>query len=298
VDDLAMLGLAERPDNLSVRLTQLGRRVAAVGIRQTWPEIGQMWLDAEQAQFLAKAVEMGERRTDGFAQMEMVDSAAVFEALGWPDATQREYGFTQPLEDTRFIAKRIATNAYVKVRPTYLGVVRVTEAEGIEGQQLLEKALGEGETTNVEIKQRLDLTTEDGKAKFVRHTLALATTKTSGRRFLIVGFDDRTREFFESPDPKITQERLEQVLHAYTDPTPTSRFRRIPVKEGEVVLFELLREPHKLPYRVTKDLGPLRAGDVYARHGSASEKPTDRELGDLEAEGADARGVVSQKGGS
>jgi hypothetical protein len=290
VDDLCALGWAERPDNLSARLTQLGRRVLEVGIRKTWPEISQQWLDAEQEQFLARSVQMAERPEEHFALMDRADAADVFESLGWPDGARRGYGLTQPLEDEGFIAERLATNAYVLVRPTYLGVVRATEAEGAQGQQLVAEVLAEGETTNVEIKQRLDLDTNAGKAKFIRHALALATTRASGKRFLVIGFHDRTRQFAGTPDAKITQERFEQLLHAYADPTPATRFRRISVRGGEAVVVEFLREPGKIPYRVRKDIAGLRPGDVFVRHGSASERPTPREMADLEAEGAVARG--------
>lgn len=66
---------------------------------------------------------------------------------------------------------------------------------------LLQEALAEGETTNVEVKERLDLDTDDGRAKYIRHSLALATTRLSGSRLLIVGFKDETLEFVGVQEP-------------------------------------------------------------------------------------------------
>lgn len=140
------------------------------------------------------------------------------------------------------------------------------------------------------MKRRLDLGTDEGKGKLVRHCLALATTRVSGRRFLVVGYEDATLAFAETPGPKVTKERVEQILHAYTDPTPDIRFRRLKVPGGEAVLIELVRDPARVPYRVSKAIGPLAVGDVYVRHGTSSEDPTARELRELEQEGRAAQG--------
>lgn len=48
-------------------------------------------------------------------------------------------------------------------------------------------------TSNVEVKSRIDLGSAQGKAKLVKTILALATTRLSGRRFLILAFDNNTR---------------------------------------------------------------------------------------------------------
>ena len=88
------------------------------------------------------------------------------------------------------------------------------------------------------------------KGEFVRDILGLATTKSSGQRYLIIGFSDDTREFFASVDSGITQNRLEQILHAYCEPTPDVVFWRVPWTGGEVGLIEVKRDPSNIPYRV------------------------------------------------
>jgi hypothetical protein len=126
----------------------------------------------------------------------------------------------------------------------------------------------------------------------VRDILALATTKSSGQRFLIVGFDDQTQQFVQSVDPAITQNRLEQILNAYAAPVPQIRYHRVAWEQGEIGVIKVLRDPAKVPYRVTKTLAHISRGDVYVRHGSQVEPPTPAELAALEAEGQAAASVT------
>jgi predicted HTH transcriptional regulator len=126
----------------------------------------------------------------------------------------------------------------------------------------------------------------------VRDILALATTKSSGQRFLIVGFDDQTQQFVQSVDPAITQNRLEQILNAYAAPVPQIRYHRVAWEQGEIGVIKVLRDPAKVPYRVTKTLAHISKGDVYVRHGSQVEPPTPAELAALEAEGQAAASVT------
>lgn len=292
VADLTAIGMVESADSLFIRLTQLGRQAIAEGIRSAWLQIAEIFLEDDQQTYLAKAITLGERQRDSFAFMEHVDSQDIFDALDWGDATYRADGFARPLQAVGFVDV-LATGAYVKVRPTYLGTVRGSEAEAAAAHTILNEVLADGETSNVEVKRRLDLDSNQGKAKLVRESLALATTRMSGRRFLLIGYDDDTLKFVESVSPKVTKERIEQILHAYTSPTPETRFWRLRENRGNAVLIELLRDPTLVPYRVSRDVGDLRVGEVKVRHGTASEEPTPQELDDLEQEGRRARSESS-----
>jgi hypothetical protein len=163
--------------------------------------------------------------------------------------------------------------------------VRATEQVQAELQQLVASLLADWETTNVEFKRQLDLATKADKAEFVRDILALATTKVSGERFLVVGFDDKTQQFVQSVDPAINQNRLEQILNAYAVPAPQIRYHRVAWEQGPIGVIKVARDPAKVPYRVTKTLAHISKGDVYVRHGSQVEPPTVTELAALEAEG-------------
>lgn len=57
--------------------------------------------------------------------------------------------------------------------------------------------------------------------------------------------------------------------------------------------LEIMGDPKKLPYKVRDSVGDkkrIEAGDVFVRHGSLVEKPTDAEPKAIEDEGRRARG--------
>jgi len=293
VGDLRRLGLADpsrSTPTLSVKLTSEGRRLATVSLREGWPQIHeQVRLDDEQLTFLQALVGLAEQQHDGYADLAEVEFRAVFEALGWTPDFDRAHDVTSVLEDQGCVDRR-PTMGNIRLTPTYVGVVVATEAVQTEWQELLASLLEEWETTSVDFKRELHLKRDKEKAKFVRNVLALATTKSSGRRFLVIGFDDTTHKFAVSVDPSITHNRLEQILNAYTDPIPEIRYHTVVWETGEVGVIEVLRDPTKVPYRVARDLGNLiSVGEIYVRHGTQVEQPTPGELAALEAEGQAAR---------
>jgi Putative DNA-binding domain len=265
VVDLDRLGLVEPGSVRSrmVRLTQEGRRLA----------------------FLQQASALSEDRQAGYARVEWVPWQKIFDALGWRSDHARALDLAARLEEQRCLPHRADLGGGIDVYPTYVGIVRATEQIQTELQQLVAALLPEWETTNIEFKRQLDLATKADKAEFIRDILALATTKSSGERFLIVGFDDKTHQFLQSVDPAITQNQLEQLLNAYAAPAPEIRYHRVAWDQGEVGVIKVLRDPAKIPYRVNKSLAHISKGDVFVRHGSQVEPPTPAELAALKAEG-------------
>jgi hypothetical protein len=287
VVDLDRLGLVEPGSVRSrmVRLTQEGRRLAAQSLRSIWPQVFAIYLDDEQLTFLQQATALSEDRQAGYARVEWVPWQKIFDALGWRSDHARALDLAARLEEQRCLAHRADLGGGIDVYPTYVGIVRATEQVQTELQLLVAALLAEWETTNVEFKRQLDLATKADKAEFIRDILALATTKSSGERFLIVGFDDKTHQFLQSVGPAITQNQLEQLLNAYAAPAPEIRYHRVAWDQGEVGVIKVLRDPAKVPYRVNKTLAHISKGDVYVRHGSQVEPPTPAELAALEAEG-------------
>ena len=122
--------------------------------------------------------------------------------------------------------------------------------------------------------------------------LSLANTKASGRRWMIVGFDNSTRGYQSAPDANVTQDRIEQILAHYTDPVVIVRYEMVQYRSGAVGKLEVLREPANLPYKVARSIGDrkrIEAGQVFVRHGSQIEAPTQGELDSLIEEGKSAR---------
>ena len=61
----------------------------------------------------------------------------------------------------------------------------------------------------------------------VKELLGLVTTKSSGARYLAIGFDDNTHEFTTTVDPAITQDRIEDILNAYCIQAPRFKFTAV-----------------------------------------------------------------------
>ncbi len=175
------------------------------------------------------------------------------------------------------------------LRPSYRGVVWATRRESTELQTLVRGLLPDWETTNVDFKRELNLGRDKEKAEFVRDVLALANTKSPGKRYLVVGFGSKSRVFEASVDPTIDQDRLENILLAYAEPAPRVIYSVLPWEGGQLGLVEVVREPWSLPYKVKRNLAHVRAGDIYVRHGSHTETPSPNELVSLEEEGQQAR---------
>ncbi len=210
-----------------------------------------------------------------------------------------KYVFDLPklLVDRSFLKARAPSGGYQNyITPTYQGMVWETRRGFTIESKFIDEMVREWETTNVEFKREIGLDTEKQKAEFAKDSLGLVTTKSSGRRYMIIGFDDKTRQYYGPPAPAVSQNRMEQVLANLTDPVVTIRYEIIDHRAGRVGKLELFREPEKLPYRASKDVfddkgkKALEKGTVYVRHGSQTESPTPSELAALEDEGRRARG--------
>jgi len=164
---------------------------------------------------------------------------------------------------------------------SYRGLVWETRRAVTRETKLIDKLLEEWETTNVDFKQEMHLDTKEQKADFAKDVLSLANTKSSGRRFLIIGFDDKTRGYHAPPGGKITQQVIESVLNHLTSPVVSVRYEELDYREGKVGKLEILREPVKLPYRAARTVkGPnnktcLRENAVYVRHNTMNQELID-----------------------
>jgi hypothetical protein len=291
--DLQEIGWLEDDD--SVKVTERGESFPDADITAAWRPIMNIQLSEEEGAVLNAAIEASQKVPDDHVLVEEVDWQDIFRNLGWDteaqDAIDRADFITDRLENKGLIRKH-APLGEIYIQPRYVGFVRATRVEETEDAELIRQLVGEGETTNNEIKRELQLATKAGKAKFISRMMGLATTNVSGRSFMIVGFDDKTRELYGSIDSSITEDRMEQILHEYCQPPLDIKFKRVPMKSERVGLIEVVRHAEHIPYRVVKQInGPdgINLDDVYVRHGSRTEPPTDAELADLIEEGRLAR---------
>lgn len=295
--DLGRMGLVTGRADWDVRVEQEGRKARVAALSTAWPAIHDIWLEPRQEEFLTQLSAMSERPGERWAHLELVEGHALLgtlvEAPTKHESAQIIHALSElpiPLVDPARM-----TSGYMLIRPTYAGIVRVTEKVATESQSLVRGLLPDWETTNVDFKRELHLGTNDEKAEFVRDVLALANTQVTGSRYLVVGFDPKTHEFTTPADPAITQDRIEDILNHYARPPATIGYTRFPwtYGSGDVGVIEVKRDRSRVPYRVARGLAGARRtineNDVFVRHGSHVEVATAQEVADLEAEALRAR---------
>lgn len=295
LQDLARIGLIEFKSQCHVEIEHEARKIEVASLRSSWKPIHDIWLDEVQESFLQGVVALSEQRAKDRAWLEIVHAYAVFERLGWDRDDNRIAALVYGLGKANLlVTSRITMGGGWNIYPTYVGVVRATETEASELYELVQELLPDWETANVDFKRELHLDSNDEKSEFVRDVLALANTQVTGKRYLVIGWDPKSRRFTTSVDGRVDQERIEDVLDRFTKPTVTVRYRAFSyLTDGTAAVLEVQRDRAKIPYRVKQRLaGQKRAidiDDVYVRHGSRVAKADADEIANLEAEAARAR---------
>jgi hypothetical protein len=247
---------------------------------EVWARICEQSLKPEWAELLRVVNKLSVHTASDHAWTEWAEHGPLATELGWTDGPYRLRHVSEDLAKTGLIGRRSAGDAQVRLHATYTGLAWETKRGFTVESLFIDGLVAEWETTSVEFKRELRTRTKDEKAEFVKDIIGLANTQASGRRWLIVGFDDKTHMYYGPPDPKIEQNHLEQVLADYTDPVASIRYEVVDYRSGRVGKLEVLRDPKKLPYSVAKSVGDkkrIEVGDTFVRHGSQTEKPTQNE---------------------
>lgn len=298
IEDLDAIPVVNALSHLQILETENTRKLrAGAALATVWPSFFQTFLEPEQSEFLSALVRVAGDQHEHVADVRWATATEVFETLGWPTIERADHSralsIVNILAEARLVKTRITMGSIdsVRCRPTYKGVVLATQQVATEWQQRLAEMADEWETTTVEHKREVKLSSAAQKGEFVKDILGLATTKASGReRYLLIGYDNDSRTFVQTVPASMTQDRIEQVLHQYTEPMPEIRYFSVPMGDnGEAGVIEVRRDATKVPYQVRRDIGRLKAGDMFVRHGSQTEPPTERELEALMAEGERAR---------
>ncbi len=263
-----------------------------------WWQICQEELDAEHEQVLHIVNQLSPKVAQDHAWLEMVNHEAIVSELSGTEIPRRLWSIANELKQWGFVSGWFSAAETVNLQSTYKGLVWETRRGFTLESKFIDDLVAEWETTSVDFKRQLSLDTMDQKAEFVKDILSLVNTKASGRRWLVIGFDDKTHAYFGPPDSKITQNRIEQLLARYIDPYVDVRYEAVEYRAGRVGKLEVLRDPKKLLYRVKEQMNrekkpPLMPGDIFVRHGSQVEKPTDAELLALQEESNHAKSATS-----
>jgi hypothetical protein len=120
------------------------------------------------------------------------------------DLSKYIYDLPKLLADRAFLKVRGGMGYQSDIKPTYQGLVWQTRRGFTIESRFIDGLLKEWETTNVDFKRELSLNSKGQKGEFAKDVLGLVTTKSSGRRYMIVGFDDNTRKYYAPPDPTVT----------------------------------------------------------------------------------------------
>jgi hypothetical protein len=252
----------------------------------------------EQRDLLELVHRLSPREESTHAWMEWIHQETLCRELGW-EAERLRVVISEIRASHDFIKCRpnyypLGAPPYdeLRVRETYKGLVLQTKYQLTIEAREIDSLVEEWETTSVEFKQELETRTKDQKAEFVKDVLGLVNTKASGKRWLIVGFKDKTHTYNSGCILPSSQDDLERVLSAYTNPMAEIRYDIVKHYHGPVGRLHILRDPARLPYRVAKSVGHekrIAKGQIFVRHGSLTEEPTDEELQALLEEGESAR---------
>jgi hypothetical protein len=245
---------------------------------------------AERTQVLDVLNRLSPREAEDHALLEWVTYRDVLSDLRWEEGVRLLEPVARELEEHNLLV-RDPTDS--RLRATYRGLIWTTRRERVLAESFIDSLVAEWETTNVEFKREVHTDTASDKAELIKDILALSNTQVTARRWLIIGFDPRTHAYYGPPDPKITQDHIEQLLGAYVRPVPPVEYRVVSYRAGPVGQLEVRRDRRDVPYQVKKALGDkaardkrIEVGDVFVRHNSQSVRADQKEIDVLREEAA------------
>jgi hypothetical protein len=151
-------------------------------------------------------------------------------------------------------------------------------------QQTLEKLLAQEESANLEFKEKIDLESKEGKAKFLKEMLALANSAVD-RSHLVIGVEDKTKRLVGVNG--ITDERLQQVIAAECKPpiifsSSVLEYEGVPLRIVQIPKSQL--RPHTVKKKFeyldssTKKQESILETQVFVRRGSEIDLATTEEI--------------------
>lgn len=293
--EMKSLGLIHYKDKMGqVYEIPLSTHDLAVDLIPLWESTCNTKLTTQEEALLKAINRHSENVAVDHAWLESVGRKDIVSEVGWADEGSL-WAIGKALEQRKFVQSTPYGGPEAGFRAAYLGLVWETRRGFTIESKLIDRLVLEWETTSVDFKRELYIDTADQKAELIKDIIGLANTQASGRRWLVIGFDDKTRCYFGPPDSKLTQNRLEQVLSQYTDAVISIKYDVVDYRAGKVGKIEVLRDPKKVPYRVSKSIGDKKRilqNQIFVRHGSQTEVPTADELKALQDEGNRARNLL------
>ena len=239
---------------------------------------------------------LSEKHESDHAWLEEVNYANGLEGFTPPDGADPESYTIATLDSLRNIGLiSPARSSDLTVRASYQGLAWEHRRKYTADVGQLDELIANGETATVEFKRRLEIKSRTSKREFAKDVAALANTKATGRRFILVGVDDdgRIHRAINPADKsehdrsirKISQDRLQQVLNDATKPVVTVRYDVIDRPDGLVGRLEVLRDRSNVPYSVSN--GDQRT--VYVRREAVTQQASPEEIEEMQERSAWAK---------
>src|SRR5713101_858379 len=208
--ELKMVGLMEDYEkaNYLWKVSKAGREYVA-DMTHLWWTICQEKLEPEHEQILRVVNRLSQHTATDHAWLEMAAPQSLVSELGVQSFSEI-WPFARELEQWGFISGIFNLAGTASLQSTYRGLVWETRHGFTLESKFIDDLVADWETTSVEFKSVQYTDTAGQKAELIKDVLSLATTKVSGQRWLIIGFDDDTHEYCGPPNPKLTQNHLEQ----------------------------------------------------------------------------------------
>ncbi len=160
---------------------------------------------------------------------------------------------------------------------------------------LLDLLLKADEGINIDFKQKIDIDTDAGKAKFIKIFLALANSPVKPS-FIVLGVDDKKKEKGRArqvvgAQEDIGEERLQNLVNSYCTPPISFTFKHLEHPNGYVGIINITgyRRPYTPKERYIKLLSEkerqgISEKTVFIRHGSTTDTAHPEEIMEMERE--------------
>lgn len=285
-------------------VTQQGR-AAVRDMTPLWREICANEIDGEHAVLLRILNRLGSRRCTDHGFLECVDGYQILNDPEWMWDSEVLWATVKELERAGY-AINYSPIGMMEFCPTYRSLVWETRCQFTFESGEIDQLLAEGETPTLDLKRQLEVRTASQKAEFIKDINALANTKASGQRFLLIGFTN-DGDYYEPAESearterdrllkRLTQEQLQTIAAHYTTPAIQLRYSQVAFRLGTVGRLEILRDPTELPYAVRESLGDraagqhrIEAGDIYLRDGTVTRKARQAEIAALHTDAERAK---------
>lgn len=125
-------------------------------------------------------------------------------------------------------------------------------------------------------KRQLNLHSQEGKAKFLKHICALSNSNPSNNSYIVVGVEDESNEIVG--DDFFDDSRIQNLVNAYLENPPKIQYENVPfphLTKDKVVGLVTIKPNHKVSY-FKKGIHTIEAFTTFVRKGSNTLPTSDK----------------------